>query len=173
MPNPLDSVKHWYDLTYSSYKTVLHASSISGKGVQGFPEDSVLISFTNTELHQEMNKSNQDLDEMAVVLFWAVFEQNVLDHIGGLLSDIKETPTDFERIIIDFAKNQAERGRFREILDLFKPNIVSAEVVGDVKQIYNFRNWVAHGKRKARPTSVDPITAYQRLTDFLMQANII
>ena len=46
---------------------------------------------------------------------------------------------------------------------------------GQVKQIIDYRNWVAHGQTLAKPapTNVVPVKAHQVLTDFLLQADVI
>lgn len=59
-----------------------------------------------------------------------------------------------------------ERGRFTDILDLFKGTIDS-QLVGNVKKAYQYRNWVAHGKKGAKKESMDPLTVYDMLRAFL------
>jgi hypothetical protein len=41
-------------------------------------------------------------------------------------------------------------------------------LVGSVKQVYDYRNWVAHGKKETTSvTKIDPDLAYDRLSEFL------
>lgn len=69
--------------------------------------------------------------------------------------------------ISKYTIQQVERGRFVEIIDIFKP-LVDLKLIGMVKQVYEYRNWVAHGKNVDKaPSKVDPVSAYERLLDFL------
>ncbi|GAB3049565.1 hypothetical protein [Virgibacillus ainsalahensis] len=44
----------------------------------------------------------------------------------------------------------------------------SMKLAGIVKQIYQYRNWVAHGKRPEKtPAKTDPVSAYRHLSEFL------
>jgi len=36
-----------------------------------------------------------------------------------------------------------------------------------MNQVRRYRNWVAHGRRTAKPDAVDPETAFRRLKEFL------
>jgi len=36
-----------------------------------------------------------------------------------------------------------------------------------MNQVRRYRNWVAHGRRTAKPAAVDPETAFRRLKEFL------
>ncbi len=60
---------------------------------------------------------------------------------------------------------------FEDILDLFDPP-VPKPVIGNVKQAYQYRNWVAHGKRAIRSLVLTPQDVYDRLTIFLNESRI-
>lgn len=56
--------------------------------------------------------------------------------------------------------SKAERGNFIEIIDLFKL-FVDTNFISKVKQVYEYRNCVAHGKNSEKPPSkIDPISTY-------------
>lgn len=42
----------------------------------------------------------------------------------------------------------------------------------DVERLCHYRDRVAHGKRWEKPAHADPVSAYQRLVDFLIQAEL-
>lgn len=52
------------------------------------------------------------------------------------------------------------------MLDVFK-GVVDSDTVGLVKQIKEIRDWVAHGRKGARPHNLDPKVARERLVRFL------
>ena len=49
---------------------------------------------------------------------------------------------------------------------------VATPVYDDVERLSHYRDWVAHGKRWEKPVPADPVSAYQRLLDFLTQAGL-
>jgi len=63
------------------------------------------------------------------------------------------------------AVQEIEHGSFYRVLETFKGN--GAELVEEVNQVRRYRNWVAHGRRTAKPHAVDPETAFNRLKAFL------
>jgi len=72
-----------------------------------------------------------------------------------------------EEAVASKAFEGIERWRPDDVLDLYKI-AVDPRVVGNVKEVKSYRNWVAHGKKSSRPgRDIDPRTAYDRLTDFL------
>jgi hypothetical protein len=64
-----------------------------------------------------------------------------------------------------------ERWTVTDIIDILK-DVVPDELRGRAKQIYEYRNWVAHGRNKNHlPSSrTDPKTAYAVLSDFIDMA---
>jgi hypothetical protein len=50
--------------------------------------------------------------------------------------------------------------------------IIDPQLVGDVKQVQQYRNWVAHGRTGRMPPNIIPKMAYERLKDFLDQLKL-
>jgi hypothetical protein len=67
--------------------------------------------------------------------------------------------------IVTDATDEIEHGSFYRVLEVFKG--LDANLVEKVNQVRRYRNWVAHGRRTAKPDAVDPETAFRRLKDFL------
>lgn len=73
----------------------------------------------------------------------------------------------YSKSVLKYALKNSDRWHFKDILDIFK-SILSNELVGSVKQVYDYRNWVAHGKKETTSiTKIDPEVAYDRLNEFL------
>jgi hypothetical protein len=78
------------------------------------------------------------------------------------------------QIIIKFislTSDSVERWIMKDIIDSFV-GIVDEDIRSKVKQIYDYRNWVAHGKNPNKLPSIrtDPKTAFVTLCDFTNQA---
>ncbi|MBF0257934.1 MAG: hypothetical protein HQK62_03680, partial [Desulfamplus sp.] len=81
----------------------------------------------------------------------------------------KRTKT-IERIT-SLTTNSIERWTINDMVEAFS-DIVDGELRGRVKQIYEYRNWIAHGKNPNRLPSArtDPKTVHISLVDFILQA---
>lgn len=106
-----------------------------------------------------------------VLSIFASFERelrsSIQDVVVANMSIINKT---VERINVAAVEN-IERWTVTDIIDILK-DVVSDELRGRAKQIYEYRNWVAHGRNKDQlPSSrTDPKTAYAVLSDFIVNA---
>jgi uncharacterized protein YutE (UPF0331/DUF86 family) len=69
----------------------------------------------------------------------------------------------------DDALQGVEEGSFyrRVLSPLKEQGRISAELVTQVDQVRDYRNWVAHGRRDVPTNNVTPELAYERLNEFL------
>lgn len=113
---------------------------------------------------------NQPLDETQRLLAQAKME---LDDwaIVGLVST-------FERILFKHDRSPLRSETLRKgaegLHDAIKPfeKLIARRTYEDVERLGHYRHWVAHGKRWEKPAHADPVSAYQRLADFLTQAGL-
>jgi hypothetical protein len=116
-------------------------------------------------------KAENELDDIMVLSIFASFERelraSIQDVILANMSVINKT---VERINLA-AVESIERWTVIDIIDILK-DVVSEELRGRAKQIYEYRNWVAHGRNKDHlPSSMtDPKTAFAVLSDFIDMA---
>jgi len=107
-----------------------------------------------------------------------IFEATVKNRFYSYLSYHLDIPIDtssFDSRAFSFIRDAAEKKRFTDLLDLYKSK-VDSDLIGEVKTIYKYRNWVAHGKRYIKPAEVsglDPYLAFEVLTEFLKEADLI
>jgi hypothetical protein len=108
----------------------------------------------------------EHLDDFAILVLFSVFESIVRDKV---ISDIQNERGRLSGAlvtrIVDDAVQKIEEGSFFRVLELFKNQ--DANLVEEVNQVRNYRNWVAHGRRNTRPDNVEPRTAFDRLKRFL------
>ncbi len=111
------------------------------------------------------------LDDFAVLVLFSVFESVVRDRILSEIQDekVRLSHTMLVRIVDD-ALQDIEHGSFSRLLDVFKGRGKELDgLVEEVNQVRRYRNWVAHGRRTARPDAVDPKAAFDRLRRFLQE----
>jgi hypothetical protein len=119
--------------------------------------------------------SLEPIDDLAIVVLFSVFESHVRDYLMELIQP--EADRIIDPILRDAANDATQgvrEGSFysRVLEPLKKQNRVSADLVTQVDQIREYRNWVAHGRREVPTNNVSPDQAYERLREFLAALGI-
>jgi len=109
----------------------------------------------------------KDLDDLAVLLLFSVFEANVRDRTLEEMALELVTPPSHPALVkaVEDAKEAVEHGSFGRLTEAYKS--LDSNVKTQVDQVRRYRNWVAHGRRGASENNVDPERALKRLGDFL------
>jgi hypothetical protein len=119
---------------------------------------------------EESTISLEPIDDLAIVVMFSVFEANLRE---DLLEAITSEAEEIDHPILKEAADDACRGIaegsfYRCVLEpLKRQRHVPADLVTQVDQIRQYRNWVAHGQRGSATNLVTPQQAYVRLTQFL------
>jgi hypothetical protein len=108
------------------------------------------------ETKRLMGQARRELDDWAIVSLVSIFERILFKHDRSPLSS--KTP-----------RERAEG--LHNAIKQFKKR-VSPRAYEDVERLCQYRDWVAHGRRWEKPVHADPVSAYQRLVDFLTQAGL-
>lgn len=124
----------------------------------------------------QVQKEHSDLFVLAL---WAVFERFLRDYLleKGQVLEQQVMPNTLGNGIYQHYQKEVEFWKPDEILGFIKNLIIqqsnNIHLIGHAKQIYTYRNWVAHGKKAGRmPSHITPATAYETLTqitDILLQ----
>lgn len=164
----LSRVMEWYEIALDSQKVM---KKLIKRKPEIIPLDSILATKEVKETNALLQRSIGELNDLTIVSLVSIFEQVLIEHLKIKIQDQFRKQDAFSNKLCLFTIQQVERGRFTEIIDLYKP-YVGNELIGIVKQIYTYRNWVAHGKRtnKILPI-IDPVSAYERLSSFLYLIN--
>lgn len=166
MTTELDKVMAWYEVSLEC-QTIMH--KLINKRPEIIPLESTLATKELKETLDLLTKSIEELNDLAIVSLVSIFEQTLLTHIRTFIQKQMRPTNQMTNKLTDYVVQQTERGKFTEIMDLFK-SVVDPQVIGMVKQVYTYRNWVAHGKKTMKtPPKIDPILAYERLSEFLVQ----
>lgn len=173
MPNPLAPILAWYQVNLDSLRIT---QRVLTKGI-----DHVVL-VKHKSLHgadpkvagQRIEAAKEDLARLTVLDLAAVFERTVrlflLEEYGKAF--VGGTPL-LDAILAE-SKVDIEFWNVSERLLAVFPGI-DPRIRGNVKQVVEYRNWVAHGKRidQQAPTNVTPEDAFQRLTAFLDQLGLV
>ncbi len=122
--------------------------------------------FVNNEREmsrRELSDAQQKIDDLFVLRMWASFERWL---INRFLEYVGEECQNSEYAYKEYLSKQIEYFRIDELLDLLK-NRHDPELVGQLKQIKKYRDWVAHGHGpEKRPAACNPDDCYTRLSRF-------
>ena len=128
--------------------------------------DRHFVSLTKEEVTGQAANGLRDLDDLAIVVLFSVFEAIVR---GTVLDQIeREDSPDHHPIVgraIETAKERVREGSFFAVLDAYKGS--DDDMIEEINQVRKYRNWVAHGRRNEPPPFVSPEVAYERLDRFL------
>ena len=177
--NPLDQVLAWYQTTLDSLRVTERAIK------QSIPR---AVTTRHSSFHgnrievniAKLEDSKAELGRVVVLALTAIFERTLRDYVGGLSVVANATSDPIHDRVRSWILEDSERWNFRgRLVDLFVT--VDEALQSQVKQIIDYRNWVAHGHAFRRsptssvtpPPNITPPQAHQRLTEFLTQAGIL
>lgn len=168
MLHTLEDAWRWYQDT----RTLLKFQQRLGRYWDELPwdgplgKDSTFNDLKGDDLRAKGDNSLLLLDDLAILVFFSVFESIVRQHVLNEVS-LEEAAISHRTIkhAVAEAKERIEFGSFFHVLEPFKDQ--HHDLVAQVDQIRNYRNWVAHGQRGSPTNNVEPQAAYDRLREFL------
>lgn len=176
--NPLDEVIDWYKSNLSQQKFFMEIVKNSHKMIDNITVNAILMKYElssskKDEIKTQVDKIKNELNDLTIVSLWSIFEAFLNDELKKQADNITKNIADpILKNISFYSLKESEKWLKDDVLDLYKVS-VDSQLVGDVKEIYNYRNWVAHGKTRNKPFNLEPFIAYQKLTEFLLEAKLI
>ena len=173
MTNPLDSILAWYTTAKDGMRVTRRVlenvvpKAITNKHVfYGKPQSDNLAA---------LDRALEELNRLTVLAFTATFERALRDFLLALpiIVTAQGSIPLHDRVRGEIINDMEFWNISSRVVDLFTS--VDPSVRGQVKQIIDYRNWVAHGKTQSQPPPIVilPTVAHQRLTAFLTQATVI
>ena len=132
----------------------------------------VFFSKQKDKMLKKLSDSEKELENLMVLSLFASFERELRVSIQNIIdNNVNKTNSTVNKLTA-LAKSSIERWTVPDMIDAF------SEVVGEplrsrVKEIYAYRNWIAHGKNQNKQPSfkTDPKTVQRNLVDFTSLAN--
>ena len=129
--------------------------------------DNRLREHTAGDLMDRAEATLEDLDDLAVLLMFSVFEASVRDRAKA---DVDRETVSIRhpavlRTVKDL-KDAIKNGSFGRVTESYKT--MDVNLTEQVNQVRKFRNWVAHGRRGEPENSVRPDTAIERLRRYTL-----
>lgn len=109
----------------------------------------------------------RELDDYTVLALFSTFEGWLREDFERRCQELRSGKEEFGMRVIERGELELKKGRLEGLLDVYKA-FVCADVVGRVKQVQEYRNWVAHGRGEPPPpANIWPGAAHARLTGFI------
>jgi hypothetical protein len=128
--------------------------------------DNRLRDRTGAQLSDMAKRILDDLDDLAVLVLFSVFEATVRAQAGA---DVDHETAQISHVaVLEAVKDLQEaikNGSFAKVVKAFKG--MDTDLTAQVNQVRRFRNWVAHGRRDAPENNVAPQDALDRLGRYL------
>ncbi|HLX60594.1 MAG TPA: hypothetical protein VKX17_04865 [Planctomycetota bacterium] len=171
--NPLDPVIQWYQTALDSIRVTQRVVNQSipnaitdkhGAIFNKVPQECVL----------KLDLAKEELERLVVLALSAIFERSLRDYLAQFARNALQTGDAHREMVRDEILKDIEFWNISSrVLELFPS--VDPNLRGQIKQIIDYRNWVAHGHTLAKPepSNVTPAGAHRHLTDFLVQAGVV
>jgi hypothetical protein len=133
---------------------------------EGLGQDNHFRSVESSGIMQRSKTVLDELDDLAVLVLFSVFEMIVRDQARKdvELSLPKRLHPAVDRAVKDLIE-EIEAGSFGKLTHALKS--IDHDLIEQVNQVRRYRNWVAHGRSGDPPDLVRPRMAFERLSLFL------
>ena len=130
------------------------------------------------DIRRETDLAIKPLEDLGVLVLFSVFEAAVRDHLESI---IKPLTGNLGHPILEHAAEKVlegiKQGSFANqvLTPLQDQGRITPQLSDKVKQVRDYRNWIAHGKREPRDPSIinlDAKEAFERLKEFLETLSI-
>jgi hypothetical protein len=145
MSNPLDPIIAWYTTAKDSIRVTRRviATSIAG----AVTNKHVFHGKAATDNEAALDQAQEELDRLVVLGLVAIFERSLRDHLFGLPVVAAATGVALhDRVRDELLKDMEFWNISSRVIELFA---VDAALRGQVKQIIDYRNWVARTNPKS------------------------
>lgn len=161
---------------YSNYLAVRDSLRVTQRSIEKdlyiLHNRTIFQNSDQDDMRQVLRSAGKELEDLIVLSLFASFERQIRDQILDKSSKLQEViPVELGKKITELARREMERWRISEVIDLFD-FAVDGTVRGKLKQILQYRNWIAHGRNPSElppVLSTSPKVAYETILEFVSQ----
>jgi hypothetical protein len=163
---------------FSTYEFLKDSMKVARKSIKrslgALHDNTVFFGQNGDEMIAAISSVEVELDDIMVLSLFATFERELRLSMQNIIDSSVKKTNSFMLRIVDLTSNSIERWAIKDIVDTFE-NVVTNTIRSQVKQIYDYRNWVAHGRNidKMPAIRTDSKTVFIVLTEFMIQASTV
>ena len=171
----LEDAWTWYEETIRALGVTnrlgnLYWNGLPWEGKMG--KDEHFKEVDGEKLAEAADRGLEQLKDLAIVLFFSIFESIVRERIRAEVGIERRT---LKHPVLQSAAERTDqeldRGSFHRVLELLKT--YDSDLVEQVRQVRRYRNWICHGRRGPRPMDLDVRKAYDRLSALLARLGLL
>jgi hypothetical protein len=168
----LEDIQLDYELQKTTLKLLETEFKKAQKGNQVSKQilNSEFSNETLPALQTRMESVKQRIDDSAIFSMWVVFERTLVEYIIKIIvlpSSVGTTAsTDIQNAVSEKIRKEVDWWKVEDKLDLVKP-LLTSNVVGKLKQIKKYRDWIAHRSSTSAPSKTNPNDIYRTLKDII------
>ena len=165
----LNQVFSTYEVLKDSIKVTRRSIN---KSIGNLHTNTVFFAEQNDIIIKKISSVEEELDDIMILSLFASFERELRVSIQFTIDLSVQRVNPVINKFIELTSESIERWTMKDIIDAFD-GFVNENNRGIVKQIYEYRNWVAHGKNPDKLPSIktDTKTVFMNLCDFISQAS--
>lgn len=170
--NPLPPIWQAYKTAQDSFRIAKRAIKTNDpKAKQRLLQRTDIETETIIDAERLIEESKNESDALFVLALWATFERFLRDYLqdkGMALQNV--IPSDLAGAMYLHFQKEVEFWQPDEIFNFLKLSLLKhkIELAGNAKVVYNYRNWIAHGKGSSKKVSpVTPHKAYETLSEIV------
>lgn len=123
------------------------------------------------ELDRTIDLLQEYLNDQAVLSLYAAFESEIRGHLIAqsvhLTKHARSRDIHFAQALAEEYSSWCDEGiRMDRVAAFFKKS-AGQTLLDQIGQVRKYRHWLAHGKRRQRPSNTTPVFAYEALNEFL------
>jgi hypothetical protein len=159
----LDNIWQGYQVTNDCLK--IASRSIDIKDLNILKKTRFMTS-TIDDAKKDIKESRDNADNYVILSLWVAFERNLFEYLSWESKRIlNNNPSILTQKVHEKIENELEYWRIDDMLNIFKA-IIDPQVVGQAKQVKQYRDWIAHkNPKKSMPQIVTPKMAYSVLSE--------
>jgi len=163
--DPLAQIWTSYITTKDCFKIARRAVST---GMSAPLRNTGFVAMETSEAARSIDTSRTEAIEFTVLALWTVFERYIVEYIQGKSRKLADSNSvEVERRLGTKISESLEYWRFDELLALFK-GAVDPTLLGNARQIKQFRDWVVHKNlKRGAPPRITPEAAYSVLSQII------
>jgi hypothetical protein len=168
--NPLLPVYKAFSVANDCFKVVMRTIETQSEELIHRTEFS---DTTPAQVNVALENAEKQASDLAILALFATFERFVIEHLqtaNRLLA--AGHPQQYSSKLAKKFESEVEYWRFVEVLDLFKGE-VDSDLIGKVKQIKQYRDWIAHrNPNRSIPLQTTPKATLEVLTTMIEQIRL-
>jgi len=161
------------DEIYTSYLILKDSVRVTkrtiDKNISSVHNRTIFIANESTKSFKTINDSFEVFEDLTVLSLFATFERELRSFLIEKIDILKNIqPNDLALKIFEHSSKEIEWWKIEEIISIFD-FCIEPHKIGIIKQILQYRNWIAHGKNpnKLPSAKIDSKTTYEKLKNFM------